>query len=190
MDAYTRLTRFGDRPVAAASAKEASMFNFQESSISQAVKAQLNAQFSLFSQCSDKMLEGVQKINELNAQIAKTMYEDSLAQAQQFFSPNERSDKNPTPPEQTQPAAEKIRAYQQNVQNVMVETQAGIAKIVETLVPETARAAEAVVREVTERASENTVKATQRQKEALEKMAVPINQFYERAQGGASKPVH
>jgi phasin family protein len=178
-------------PVAEASAKEAGMFNFQESSISQALKAQMNAQFSLFTQCSDKMLEGVQKINELNAQIAKTMYEDSVARAQQFLAPNEPSDKNPAPPDQAQPAAEQIRAYQQNVQNIMVETQASIAKIVETLVPETARAAEAVVREVTEKASENTVKATQRQKEALEKMAMPINQFYERAaQGGASKPIH
>lgn len=167
------------------------MFNFPESSISQAVKAQLNAQFSFFTHCSDKMLEGVQKMNELNTQVAKTIIDESLARAQQFLASNDQYGKASASAGQTQPAAEKIRAYQQHVQNIVMETQAGITKIVETHVPETARAAEAIVREVTERASENTVKATQRQKEALEKMAMPTTQAYERsAQGNVSKPIH
>jgi phasin family protein len=165
------------------------MFNFPESSISQAVKAQLNAQFSFFTQYSDKVLDGVQKINELNAQVAKTMLDESLSTAQRILATKDQQQNLSVVAGQAQPAAEKIRAYQQHVQNILMETQAGIAKIVETHMPETARAAEAVVREVAQKATDDTARATQRQKEALEKVSMPITSPSERsAQGSAPKP--
>jgi phasin family protein len=166
------------------------MFNFPESSISQAVKSQMDAQFSFFAQFSEKMLDGAQKLNELNMQVTKSMMEESLARTQQFLTSNDQS-KFTIPQGQALPAADKIRGYQQNVQNIVAETQASIARIVETHLPATARGAEAIVREVTQRASEDTVKATQRQKEALEKFVVPASQAAERAaQASASKPTH
>lgn len=165
------------------------MFNFPESSLSQALKAQLNAQFSFFTQVSDKVLESAQKINELNAQIVKQMLDESLSTAQQLLESKDTQQNISVVGGQAQPAAEKIRAYQQRVQSILVETQAGIAKIVETNMPETARAAEAVVREVAQKANEDTAKATQRQKEVMEKMSVPINPPSERTAQG-KPPTH
>lgn len=167
------------------------MSSFPQSSISDAVKAQLNTQISFFAQISDRMLEGVQKMNHLNAQVAKTLVDESLANAQQFLGSNDPYRNVSTAASQVQPAAEKIRAYQQHVQNIVVETQAGIAKVVETHIPEAARASEAIVKEAAQRASEETAKASQRQKEELEKTGVQMNQAFERAaQATASKPAH
>lgn len=162
------------------------MFNFQETPISQAMKAQLDTQISFFAQFSDKMLEGMRKMNELNTQLAVNMMDESVVRAQQMFASGELPVKamNGGP-------VEKIRNYQQMMQNVVVETQAGIAKIMATHVPETVRACEAVVREVTAKASEDTAKATQRQKEALEQMTAPLAQAAERgAQASTSQPIH
>jgi phasin family protein len=167
------------------------MFSFPESSLSDAVKAQLNAQFSFFAQFSDQMLDGIQKMNRLNAQVARTLFDESLAGAQQFFGSDDPYRTVSSAAGQSQPAVEKIRAYQQHVQNIVAETQAGIAKVVETHMPETTRASETLVKEATQKATEEAAKATQRHKEVIEKMTMPFNSGAERGgQGGAPKPTH
>jgi uncharacterized protein YqeY len=163
------------------SVKGMTMFNMPENPVSQAVKAQLNAQFAFLTQFSDKMLEGVQKMNELNARAAKSMLDESLASAQHMLTSNQQDPNYSVLSGQGQPAADKIRAYQQNMQSILVETQAGIVKIMETYVPETTRAAQAVVKEVAQRASEDSARAVQGQKEALDKMTMPMNAPSERS---------
>jgi hypothetical protein len=184
-EAYTRL--FTDQQMfwlPKSSSKEASMFNFQNTPISQAMKAQLDSQISFFAQFSDKMFESMQKINELNTQLAVIMVDESLTRAQQMFASSDQPGKELNGP------VEKIRNYQQRMQNVFVETQASIAKVVETHVPETVRACEAVVREMTQKASEDAAKVTQRQKEALHEMAAPVAAAAERGKEAKSQPVH
>lgn len=164
------------------------MFSFSQPSVSPAVKSQLNAQFSFLSDISKKMFDGAQKINELNVQVAKTVFEESLATARQLVTSTNQNETLSIVAGQPQPAAEKIRAYRQHVQSILAETQAGMAKTLESHVPEAARAAEAVVKEVAQKSSEETAKATQRQKEAVEKLTVPIKQNSDRvAQGNIIK---
>lgn len=156
------------------------MFNLYQPTDSPAVKSELDAQFAFVTDLSKKMFEAAQKMNELNVQVANTVFEESLACTNQLLS-SESNEALSIIAGQAQPAAEKIRAYQQHVRNILVETQAGVALTFESHVPKTARAAEAVVKEVAQKASEETAKVTQRQQEAMVKLTTPIKQNFERA---------
>jgi phasin family protein len=165
------------------------MFNFTQSSVSPAVMSQLDAQFAFFSDLSKKMFECVQRMNELNVQVATTIVEESLASTRQLLSSADRNEALSIMAGQAQPTAEKVRAYQQHVRNILAETQAGAAQTLESHIPKTVRATEAVVKEVAQKASEETAKATQRQQEAMSKLTTPIRQNMERTgQANGSKP--
>ena len=157
------------------------MFYFNEPSISPAAKSQLDTQFACFSDLSKKMFEGVQKLNELNVQVATTVFEESLNSTKQLLSSNSSNEALSIAAGQAQPAAEKIRAYQQHVQSIIAETQAGAAQTLESYVPKTVRATEAVVNEMAQKASEETAKVTQRQQEAMAKLTTPMKPNTERA---------
>jgi hypothetical protein len=76
---------------------------------------------------------------------------------------------------QAQPAAEKVRAYQQHLTNIAARTQVDLAKTAESHVPNTSRTAAAVADEVARKATEETEKATLRQKAAMEKLTNPLD---------------
>jgi phasin family protein len=155
--------------------KEIKMQDFTHSAISPAFKSQVEAQFSFFSDVTNKIFNAVQKLNELNVQVAQTVVEESLSNAQQLISSKDHHDAISVVAGQAQPAAEKLRAYQQHVQNILAETQVNLAKTAESHLPETTRAAEAIVKEVAQKASEETEKSAQRQRAAMEKLTNPIN---------------
>jgi phasin family protein len=164
------------------------MFTFSESPISQAFKAQIDAQLSFFSLFSDKMLDGMQRMTKLNTQVAKTMVDESLAKAQQAVSANDQNGASPLSSEHTLSSAEKIRGYLQHMQNIVADTQAAISTIVEHhMPPDIGRVAEAIENELINKASEDPVKATQNQKEVFGKNAIPITQATERSAKGTSQ---
>lgn len=163
------------------------MFYFNETTVSPAMKSQFDAQFSFFSDLSKKMFEGVQKLNELNVQVATTIFDESLSSTKQLLSSTDRNEAISIAASQVQPATEKMRAYQQHLHNILAETQASAAHTLESHVPKAVRATEAVVTEVAQRASEETAKATLRQKQAFEKLTTPIqpNAGHAAQNGGA-----
>jgi len=180
--------KFWTYPISENRIKGNAMFNFSQSLDSAAVRSQLESQMAFYTDLSKRIFDGVQKMNELNIQAAQTMWEESIASAQQLWVSKDQYETLSIAAAQSQPAAEKARAYRQHVQNIIAETQVGIAKTMESHMPQTTRAAEAVAREVAQKASEETAKATQRQKEAMEKLATPINQPAARnSQGGVIK---
>lgn len=150
------------------------MNNFFQSSSSPAVKAQLEAQFAFYTDVSKKMFDSMQKLNELNIQVGQTLMEETLSSTRQVMQAEDRTEALSIAAGQAQPAAEKVRAYNQHVQAILAEAQVGIAKTAETHIPNATRTAEGVVKEVAQKASEQTAKVTQRQKEALEKLTTPI----------------
>lgn len=160
------------------------MFGMIQKSPSPAARMQIDAQLSFMSDLSRRVFDSMQKINELNVQVAATLMEESLSNTRQLMSAANPTEALSIIAGQSQPAAEKIRAYQQHVQNIFAETQAGMAKTLESHVPESARTAEAMVREVEQRANEETSKAAQRQKEALDRLATATKPPAERASPG------
>lgn len=160
------------------------MFGITQKSPSPAAKMQIDAQFSFMSDLSKRVFDSMQRINELNVQVAATLMEESLTNTRQLLSAANPTEALSIVAGQSQPAAEKIRAYQQHVQNIFAETQAGVAKTLESHIPESARTAEAMVREVEQRANEETSKAAQRQKEALDRLATATKSSADRAAAG------
>lgn len=157
------------------------MFYLNQPSISPAVKSQIDAQFAFFSDFSKKMFEGVQKMNELNVQVATTVLEESLASTKQLLSSADGNEVLSIVAGQAQPSIEKIRAYQQHVNNIFAETQAVAAHTLESHMPKSVRAAEAVVNEVAQKASEETAKVTKRQRDAMANLTTPIARDNQRA---------
>jgi phasin family protein len=149
------------------------MMPFSEN-VTPASKAHLEAQYSLMSDMSQKLFDTVQKINELNIQVAKTVMEESFNNVQQVLVAKDPYEALSIAASQAQPAAEKVRAYQQHLTNIAARTQVDLAKTAESHVPNTTRTAAAFADEVARKASEETEKATQRQKAAMERRTNPI----------------
>lgn len=144
------------------------MFNFSQE-LTPALKAHIDAQYSMFSDLSQKMFDTAQKINELNVQTAKNMLEGSLSSAQQVIVAKDPYEALSIAAAQAQPSAERVREYQQHLNDIAARTHADLAKTAETHVPTTSRTAAAVADEVARKANEETEKAASRQKAAFER---------------------
>lgn len=151
------------------------MLAFSQQEVPPAVKSHLEAQFAFMSDLSKKMFDGVQKIGQLNIQVAQTLMEETLNGAQQLIQSSSPMDYLSVTASQVQPAAEKMRAYQQHLSNITAGVQVELSRAAEQHVPETTRTAAAVAEEVVRRGAEETDKVTQRQKAAFEKLTKPIN---------------
>jgi phasin family protein len=140
-----------------------------------AAQNHMAAQYTMLTDFMKKFFDSAQRINELNIEVAKTVMEESLSNVQQISAAKDPVEMLSIAASQAQPTAEKIRAYQQHLTHIAASTQVDLAKSAEAHVPETTRTAAALADEVAKRAVEETEKATQRQKAAMEKLTTPIN---------------
>jgi len=169
------------------------MLAFSKQEVPPALKSHMEAQFAFMSDLSKKMFDGLQKIGQLNIQVAQTVIEESLNSTQQLIQSNSPTDYLSVAASQVQPAAEKLRAYQQHLNNITAGVQVELSKAAEQHVPETTRTAAAVAEEIVRRGAEETDKVTQRQKAAFEKLTKPINDAAENSaqqSSTASQPAH
>ena len=163
------------------------MLAFSKQEVPPALKSHLNAQFSFLSELSKKMFDGVQRIGQLNVQVAQTVMEEAINSAHQLIESNTATEYMSIAAAQVQPIAEKVRAYQQHLSNIGAGVQAELSKTAEQHVPETSRTAAAVADEVARRTAEESDKVTQRQKAAFEKLTRPINEASPQQNGGAQQ---
>lgn len=147
------------------------LFNQQ---IAPSAKAHLESQFAFATEMSRQLFSAVQRINELNIQIAQATMQEALSSAREIYSSRDPYDAVSVAASQLPPAAERLRAYQQTLTDIAARTQVDLAKTAETHVPQTSRTASAVADEVARRAAEESEKAAQRQREVIEKVAKPI----------------
>ena len=150
------------------------MFSFSKPN-TPAAKSHMDAQLSLCTEMAKNIFNSIQKINELNMQVAQTMMEESVNSSKQLLTAEKPTEFLSIMAAQAQPAAEKVRAYQQHLTNIVAGAQVDLAKTAEQHVPETSRTAAAFAEEVAKNVSEETEKATQRQQAAIEKITSPIN---------------
>lgn len=135
------------------------------------VNAHYEAQSQMFSDMTRNFFEAAQKIAELNMQTAKTMADEFLSSAQQMMISRDPFEMVSLTATQAQPMAEKVRAYQQHLTNIATQSQVEMVKTAESHVPKTAQTASAMADELARKATEETEKAAQRQKTAVEKMS-------------------
>jgi hypothetical protein len=147
------------------------MFGLPDTSVSEAVKAQLDAQISFFTHMSNQILEGMQRMCSLNTQAAKAMLDQSFAGTTRYLD-----------------AGSGIDSGREPSQNVAPQTEANIAKIVDTVIPPSA--AEASLSETAQKTGEDVAKAAEQQNEVLEKVAAGMNPTPDRGTGKSGlKPV-
>jgi phasin family protein len=105
--------------------------------------------------------------------------EETFSGAQQVLSAKDPHEALSIIAGQTQPNIEKVRAYQQHLRDIAAGTQVELVKTAEVYIPQTARTAEELAGEVARRASEETEKATQRQRATMEKLVTPVKRSAE-----------
>jgi phasin family protein len=187
------------------------MFNVSEQ-LSAATKANIESQIAILTTLTSKAFEGVEKIVDLNLNVAKTSLEESTAAVKQLLAAKDAQDFFNLSAAQAQPNTEKALAYGRHLANIASSTQAEFAKATEAQIAETSRKLVSLIDEVTKNApagSENAVallkstisnanasyeqlaKSTKQAVEALEaNLNTAVNQFSQaasKASGKASK---
>jgi phasin family protein len=160
--------------------KEAFMFPFSQSN-TPAVKNHLQAQLSFFNDLSKSIFSSFQQFNALNMQLAQTLMEETANTSQEIITSDKPTDAFSVAASHAQPAAEKVRAYQQHLARLTADTQAQLANVAEAHVPETSRAAKSMAEEVSRTASEETEKSLRTQQDLMQKFTDPFQHLAEGA---------
>ncbi len=168
------------------------MFSFQEQ-FSAATKTQFEAQIAMITALTAKAFESVEKVIDLNMNVAKASLEESAANVQQLLSAKDPQEFFSLTAAQAQPNAEKAVAYGRHLAGIASNAQSEFTKAAETQIAETNRKIIALVEEVSKNApagSENAVafmksaignanagyeQLTKTTKQAVEAMEVNMN---------------
>lgn len=127
------------------------MFTIPEQ-FSAATKANIEAQIALLTSLTNKAVEGVGKIIDLNMNVAKTSLDESNAAAKQLLSAKDLQEFLSLTAAQAQPNAEKALAYGRHLASIASTAQAEFAKAAEAQIAETNRKVVDLIDEVTKNA--------------------------------------
>jgi len=151
------------------------MYPFSHS-VTPAVRSHLDAQVSYFNALSQSMSRSFQSLCELNMQLGQTMLEESNIASQQLLTTDSATDVVSIAASRAQPAADKLRAYQQHISRVVADAQIDLAQVTEQHSPVTARTARQLADEVAKVATEETEKSSRKQQEIMKNFRDPFLQ--------------
>jgi len=135
------------------------MFTLPEQ-FSSVAKANLEAQLSLFTNLTSKAFESVEKVVDLNLNVAKASLEDSSIAAKQLLTARDAQEFFSLTAAQAQPAAAKAIAYGRHLAGIATSAQAEFTRAAEEQVAEAGRKVSALVDDVSKNApagSENVI---------------------------------
>ena len=151
------------------------MYPFSHS-VTPAVRSHLDAQVSFFNAMSQSMSRSFQNLCQLNMQLGQTLLEEGSIASQQLLTTENATDALTFTAARAQPAADKLRAYQQHVSRVLADAQIDLAQVTEQHAPVTTRTARQLADEVAKVATEETEKNSRKQHEILEKFQDPFRE--------------
>jgi phasin family protein len=134
----------------------------------------MDAQMSFVNDISKSMFRSFQQMCDLNIQLAQTLLEETTLAGQQVMTHTRPTEALSAASVRAQPAAEKLRAYQQHVSRVAADAQVELARVTEQHVQETTRTAKALADEVQRAASEETERGIRTQQETMRKFSDPF----------------
>jgi phasin family protein len=161
------------------------MYPFAQS-VTPAVRSHLDAQISFMNDLSKSMFRSFQQMCDLNIQLAQTLLEETTLASHQVITHQRPTEALSAASVRAQPAAEKLRAYQQHISRVAADTQVELARVTEQHVQETTRTAKALADEVHRAASEETERGIRTQQETMRKFSDPFQNIAPRGNGGAA----
>lgn len=142
------------------------MFTIPEQ-FSAASKANLESQLALLATLTNKTFEGVEKVMDLNLNVAKASLEESSAAAKQFLSAKDAQEWMTLAAAQAQPNAEKALSYGRHLASIASSVQAEFNKAAEAQIAEASRKMLDLVDEVTKNAPAGTESAVTLMKSAI-----------------------
>lgn len=107
--------------------------------LSEATKAQMEAQIALFNTLTGKVVESVEKAIELNMNATKSVLDNASSTVQQMLAAKDPQQAMAVAADQVQPAAERALAYGRHVATVVSTTQAEFTRTMETQIAENSR---------------------------------------------------
>jgi phasin family protein len=152
------------------------MYPFSQS-VTPAAKTHMEAQLSFFNDISKSLFRTVQQYSDLNIQLAQTLLEEGALTSQQMLTAHRPTEVVAAAAAHAQPAAEKLRAYQQHISRIAADTHVEMAKVAEEHVSETSRTARELADEVARVTSEETEKTMREQQDAIRKFTDPFERF-------------
>jgi phasin family protein len=161
------------------------MFPFSQS-VTPAVRSHFDAQVSFLNDMSKSLFQSFQQLCDLNIQLAQTMLEEATQAGQQLLTADRQTDLISAAASRAQPAADKLRAYQQHISRVAADAQVQLARVTEQHVQETTRTARVLADEVQRVASEETERNVRSQQESIRKFSDPFLQGYQRGSGNGN----
>ena len=162
------------------------MFPFAHS-VTPAIRSHLDAQVSYFNDMSKSMTRSFQNLCDLNIQLTQTLMEEGSIASQQLLTTESPTDVISAAASRAQPAADKLRAYQQHVSRVVADAQIDLAQVTEQHSPVTTRTARHLADQVQKVASEETEKNTRKQEEIMKNFRDPFEKTGSgRSNGGAA----
>ncbi|MEJ7808290.1 MAG: phasin family protein [Telluria sp.] len=160
------------------------MFPFSHS-VTPAVRSHLDAQMSFFNDMSKSLSRSFQNLCELNIQLSQTMLEESNIAGQQLLTIHNPTDAINVAASRAQPAADKLRAYQQHVSRVVADSQSELARVTEQHAPIASRTARDLADQVAHAAAEETEKGQAKQQEIMKSFRDPFEKHGAARQNGS-----
>lgn len=161
------------------------MFPYSKS-VTPAVRSHLDSQSGFFNELSRSMASSFQSLCEANLQLSQTMFEESMNIGQRMLTTDNPADVLSALSSSAQPAAGKLRAYQQHVARLAADTQVNLSRVTEQHVPQTARTAQSLADEVARVADEETIRGREQQEEIMKKFTDPFSQDGARRPNGSA----
>lgn len=150
------------------------MFPYSQA-VTPAVRSHLEAQTSFLNDVSKSLFRSFQQIAELNIQLVQTMLEETASASQQLLTSERHTDAIGAAASRAQPAADKLRAYQQHISRVAADAQVDLSRVTEQHVQKTSQTARALADEVARVASEETDRGMRKQEETMREFADPFS---------------
>lgn len=149
------------------------MYPFTQS-VTPAARSHMDAQTSFMNDISKALFHSFQEVCKLNIQLAQTMLEETALAGQQVMGQSHPTEALTAVSVRAQPAAEKLRAYQQHISRVTADAQVELARVTEEHVQETSRTAKALADDVQRTATEETERGLRTQQETMRKFTDPF----------------
>jgi phasin family protein len=157
------------------------MYPFTQS-VNPAVRSHIDAQIAFFNELSETMSRSFQKGLQLNMQLGQTLLAEAASTGQRMLTATGRPiDALSAGASQAQPAVDQLRAYQQQLSQLVADAQVDLSRVSERHVQETSRTARALADDVTRATVEETDKGLRRQEETTKRSREAFRQEAERA---------
>jgi phasin family protein len=143
--------------------------------VTPAVRTHLEAQTSYLNDVSKSLFRSFQQMIELNIQLAQTMLEETTTASQQLLTSERQTDAIGAAASRAQPAADKLRAYQQHISRVAADAQVDLTRVTEEHVQKTSQTARALADEVARVATEETERGMRKQEDTMRQFSDPFS---------------